>query len=474
MPTRPSTRSAGADGRQPAAAVLDVGRTNVRLCAIDERGNALRILARPNAVIDGPPYPHFDTDGLFDWTIAALGGWSRDLEVHTLIPVTHGAAAALVGARGLRLPILDYEFEGVGEIDAEYDALARDFRRTASPKLPAGLNLGRQLFWQQRRYPEEFNSAAIIPYPQYWAWRMTGVAAWEPTSLGCHTDLWEPETRDFSALARTTGWSARFPRRVTAWTALGAPHRDIGAQARLPERCTVLAGIHDSNASWLAHRATRDDQFAVVSTGTWIIAMAQAGSPGSSIDLLREERDTLANVDAFGSPVATARFMGGREYAAIAGEDGLRAEPAIADLTALLARGTLAIPAFADRGGPFRAHLGQVIGAQPAGPVARAALAAMYCALMTDLCLDFIDARGDLIIEGRMAPNQAYVAALAALRSRQRVLVSPDETGTLRGAAILLALARGRHPRPGALAPCPARAIAGLDDARQRWRKLLP
>jgi L-fuculokinase len=470
MSTRPSTKSGRTEGRPVAAAVLDVGRTNVRLCAIDEHGNALRTLARPNVVATGPPYPHVDTDGLFDWAIEALAGLSRDFAIHTLIPVTHGAAAALVGARGLILPILDYEFEGVGEIDAEYDALARDFGRTASPRLPAGLNLGRQLFWQQHRYPEEFNSATIIPYPQYWAWRLSGVAAWEPTSLGCHTDLWEPRAGDFSALAKTTGWSARFPRRVSAWTTLGAPRREIASRARLPERCAVLAGIHDSNASWLAHRAPRDDRFAVVSTGTWTIAMAH----GASIDILREERDTLANVDAFGSPVATARFMGGREYAAIASEEGLRAEPAIADLTALLARGTLAIPAFADRGGPFRTHAGRTIGPPAASPVARAALAALYCALMTDLCLEFIDARGDLIIEGRMAANRAYVAALAALRSHQRVLVSADETGTLRGAAILLSLARGQHPRPSSPTRCAASEIANVDDARRRWRGLLP
>ena len=27
-------------------------------------------------------------------------------------------------------------------------------------------------------------------YPQYWAYRLTGVLANEVTSLGCHTDLW--------------------------------------------------------------------------------------------------------------------------------------------------------------------------------------------------------------------------------------------------------------------------------------------
>lgn len=42
-------------------------------------------------------------------------------------------------------------------------------------------------------------------YPQYWALRLTGIAANEVTSLGCHTDLWNPWTADFHPWS--TGWS---------------------------------------------------------------------------------------------------------------------------------------------------------------------------------------------------------------------------------------------------------------------------
>ena len=222
------------------------------------------------------------------------------------MPVTHGACAALVDRDGLVLPIMDYEFRGVCDIDADYDAIARDFARTASPKLPAGLNLGRQLFWQQRQYPREFSRATILPYPQYWASRLCGVRAWEPTSLGCHTDLWEPQRGDFSSFAKTMGWDARFGRRVSAWTPLGSLLPEVAERTGLSNECQILAGIHDSNASYLAHRATREDPFCVVSTGTWIVMMAH----GSPLGVLREERDTLANVDAFSNPVRDRAFHG--------------------------------------------------------------------------------------------------------------------------------------------------------------------
>jgi L-fuculokinase len=456
--------------RPQAVAVFDVGKSNVRLSAVDDAGVALATLERQNIVDSSPPYPHFDPNALYAWLLDGLATLARDFEIHSVVPVTHGACAALVDDDGLVLPMMDYEFRGVSDIDFDYDAIARDFVHTASPKLPAGLNLGRQLFWQQRQFPREFSRATIVPYPQYWSARLSGVRAWEPTSLGCHTDLWDPQRGDFSSFAKTMGWDSRFGRRVNAWTPLGPPLQEIAARTGLSKDCKILAGIHDSNASYLAHRAAREDPFCVVSTGTWIVMMAH----GSPLDLLREEMDTLANVDAFGNAVPTARFMGGREYAAICGADAVQTQPSIGDLEAVLESGALAVPSYANQGGPFRAQAGRIVGEAPDSPRHRAALAAMYCALMTDYCLTMIEARGDVILEGRLASNEAFASALAALREPQPVFRSPDETGTLRGAAALSLLSRGRRPEPAKLDRCSVGPIAKLKSTRFRWHALLP
>jgi L-fuculokinase len=456
--------------RPKAVAVFDVGKTNVRLSAANDSGIALTILERENIVLDGPLYPHFDADAVYAWLIDGLRKLVRDFGVDSIVPITHGACAALVDDAGLVLPIMDYEFGGISEVDSEYDALARDFAHTASPKLPAGLNLGRQFFWQQKHFLHEFPRATILPYPQYWAARLCGVRAWEPTSLGCHTDLWEPVREDFSAFAKKMGWDTRFGRRVQAWTVLGPTLTDVVADTNLSNECQILAGIHDSNASYLAHRATRDEPFCVVSTGTWIVIMAH----GSPLNVLREEMDMLANVDAYGEPVATARFMGGREYAAICGADALDVLPSRADLDSILDAGTLPIPSFADEGGPFRAHRGRIVGSEPAAPLQRAALAALYCALMTDHCMTMLEAKGDIIIEGRLADNEAFTSALASLRGPQPVFRSRSKSGTLDGALVLSQLANGKAPRRAKIDLCPAGDGAKLKVARLRWRSLLP
>jgi sugar (pentulose or hexulose) kinase len=362
--------------------------------------------------------------------------------------------------------VLDYEEEVPPPISREYELHARDFSRTGSPSLPAGLNLGRQLFWQAGRFPEEFAAVTdVLLYPQYWAFRLGGAKASEVTSLGCHTDLWEPVERRFSAFVRACGWERLFPKVVPAWQSVGGPSDEVQEAGGLAPDCRILAGIHDSNASFLAHRAHREGPFTVVSTGTWIVCLACE----APLENLRAELDMLANVDAFGDPVPSARFMGGREYAVIAGASGLHLDPGAADALAVVKSGALALPGFAVEGGPFRTRTGRLVEAESLGERQRAALAAVYCALVTDHCLGLLGARGDIVVEGRFARNEAYCATLAGLRPQQRVGVAGDETGTVVGAAILTGLPgepRGLEPSVAHASPLPPGPLAAY---RRRW-----
>lgn len=452
--------------RRSCRAVLDIGKTNARLCAADDDGRVLESLRRTSDSGTTPPYRHLDVEPLFEWILSGLNDLTARYDVRSIVPVTHGATAALLAGDELALPVLDYEQEIPSEIGAEYDSLARDFAHTGSPALPLGLNLGRQLFWQEAAFPGHFtNVTDVLLYPQYWAYRLSSSKVSEVTSLGCHTDLWEPGASQFSTFAQSRAWPKLFPPMVPAWETVGGPTPEVRARTGLASDCRILAGIHDSNASFLAHRAPRNDDFCVVSTGTWIICMAH----GAEGECLREDLDMLANVDAFGDPVPSARFMGGREYAAIAGPD-VDAKPTADDVRAVVQSGAMALPSFSAEGGPFPSQSGRTLGAERLTAAGRAALAAIYCALVTDSCLDLLGVRSDIVIEGRFAANEAYAATLAALRPSQHVSVSTDETGSVAGAALLLDLGEGTSvsmPTPRPVVPCEP---ALLDPYRSAWR----
>ena len=141
----------------PQVAVVDIGKTTAKLVRIDPAtGAASDALTQPNAVKPGPPYTHADVEGLWRFILDGLTRCRSDGSLDAIAITTHGATAALLAGPDLALPVLDYEDRGPEALAAEYEAARPPFSETMSPRLPAGLNIGAQLYWQARAFPEEF------------------------------------------------------------------------------------------------------------------------------------------------------------------------------------------------------------------------------------------------------------------------------------------------------------------------------
>ncbi len=363
----------------------------------------------------------------------------------------------------LALPVLDYEHTGPDELTDEYDTVRPPFSETFSPRLPIGLNLAAQIFWQQKRFPKQFAGAAhILMLPQYWSMRLTGIAASEATSLGAHTDLWQPAKADYSSLVTGQGWRKLFPPLRSAFDVLGPLKPEIAAQLGIDKPIPVSCGIHDSNASLLPHLMARKTPFSVVSTGTWVIIF----SAGAGLEKLDPARDCLANVDAFARPVASARFMGGREYEMIV-PSGVSGDEA--SLREALDEMILVLPSVERTSGPFQGMSSQWLPTEPRG-AARASAASLYLAMMTAASIELSGGAGDIIIEGPFARNRAFLDMLTVATGRPVMAMGGSSTGTSIGAA-LLALGRDHVFTMGASAPAapPPDIRAGMERWRDAW-----
>ncbi|GLQ55084.1 FGGY-family carbohydrate kinase [Devosia nitrariae] len=442
-------------------AVIDIGKTNAKVVLIDTaRGVQIDALSMPNKVVEGAPYPHADVDGLWAFILASLKTLNARHQVSAISITTHGATGALVTAEGLALPVLDYEYRGPEETAGEYGKVRPAFAESYSPLLPVGLNLGAQIFWQARRFPQEFaNVTAILAYPQYWAWRLTGVMASEVTSLGCHTDLWAPDQKTFSSLVAKEGWGRLFPPVRPAASVLGPILPAIAAATGVPDGTPVACGIHDSNASLLPHLGQHETPFTVISTGTWTICMTVGGSTAG----LDPERDSLANVDAYGRPVPTARFMGGREFDLLAGSGH---PPAEADIDRVIEEQIQVLPTFVPGVGTFPNSEGRwTHSPEKLNAGERTAAVSLYLALVAEAALSLCGIGRQIIVEGPLARNALFGQALAALTG-VGVTASADATGTSLGASLLLAPVGGEAEESPAVRPLDHK---GLTAYRQAW-----
>lgn len=426
--------------------VLDIGKSNAKVAVVDVLSRTeLAVRKMPNNVLHAAPYPHYDIPALWEFLCGSVADLNREQPLDALSVTTHGASAVLIDAEGeLALPALDYEFAGPDELTAEYDAVRPEFSESFTPRLPAGLNLGAQLFWQARRFPEAFAATRwILPYPQYWSYRLTGVAASEITSLGCHTDLWNYETDLYSSLVVNEGWLDKMPQVRPASDILGLVRPEHAGRLGLGAHVPVYSGIHDSNASLLPHLLEKPPPFSVVSTGTWVVVC----SPGGNLGRLDPARDCLANLDVFGRPVPSARFMGGREFAQLVGDEML--SPREAAIGRVLEEPIVLLPSVIEGSGPFphrKAHWNK-----PPHTIDKEASfvgASFYLALMTAECLSMTGADGDVVVEGPFAANRLYLQMLSAATTRRVVAMTGSATGTSIGAALL-----ARMEAPGTVAP---------------------
>ena len=455
----------------PSIAVVDIGKTNVKVAQFDRGGRLLRERSQPNRPLDVAPYLQADVAAIWRFLLDGLAQFHAIEEIADIVVTTHGASGAVIGAdpdrdHGLALPVLDYESPLPDAYEARYAAVCPPFAETLTPPLTRGLVLGRQFAALSWAHPEQFARArALATYPQYWSWRLSGVVAGEVTSLACHGDLWRPVEGRMSSLVEAMGWGRLMPPMRPAWDVLGPIRADLAARTGLDPTTRIHSGIHDSNASLLPHLIARPSPFTVISTGTWVVLMAVGGAT----ERLDPAADMLANVDATGQAVACAKFMGGREFAAIAGTEPV--DVTAEDLAAVIASGTRALPCFAEAGGPFAGRAGRILGDLPDRPAARSALATLYVALMTDLLLSRLDAQGPLIIEGSFARNKAFAAILQQLRPSREVFVADTSAGTARGAA-LLAVWPGGFDGPAAAETerAPSWQIVGLEACCERWQ----
>ena len=455
-------------------AVLDIGKSNIKLSACTAAGDVLETLSTPNPVLPGPPWAHHDMAHLNIWVLESLADLGRRHPLARIIAAGHGSGGMLVGDDpdadddGLVLPMIDYEQPLPDGVARAYVPLAGDFFDRGSAIMMSATHAARQLYWADRDRPDGVARARwFLGVPQYWGWRLSGVAVSEVTILGAQSHLWNVARRHWAPIVATQGWQRLMPPMAPAWADLGPIRPAMSRRWRLPAGLRVHVGVHDSSANFYRYQAAGLTDVTVVSTGTWIVAMADR----VDISRLDEVLGMTCNADVTGAAIGGALTMGGREYTAIAGEQASGAQVDVRVLTDLVSRGTMALPTFGANDGQFPGSAGQgrIVGPPPATAAERLALAVLYAALLTVACADTLDPDRRLILDGSFLRDPAFAAIVAGLRPGRQTLVNPEGYGIAAGAALLCA--HGAPPAPLQLTMAQAAGIPDLSRYAAEWRR---
>ena len=405
-------KSISADGD---VLMLDIGKTYTKLIrhlvspknAAAAKNTPDLIARMPSPTLYGPPYPSIDTDSIFAWLGAQITAFPDTDAVAAILPITHGAAFALLDEAGtLTMPVMDYEYRPSPELAAQYDADRPRFAETGSPRMDAMLNAGQQIYYQQTMLPEVFADVrSIVPLAQYFGHLLGGRLHSELSALGCHTDLWSPQEATPSSLAMDRGWAERFPPMAHGLAPVGTLRSDLAETWGLQADTKILAGCHDSSfeRAVLANRCAAD--FASISTGTWFVVTTPcAGSP----DLEKIQGASLG-VTLDGKATVSARFMGGRMMEAFTGGCSWNDVERVLKTKTIVISDDLACKSSTPSASMFMGPPAQD------SAVHRAAMM-LHIILITDQMLTLLQAPKDVLITGPFSDDPLFMELLILAR----------------------------------------------------------
>ncbi len=453
-------------------AVLDLGKTNIKVLVATPNGEPVEILSYPNAPDMTGPYLAIDLNRIEPLILDALTELGKRHRIRAIVATAHGCGGVLVDDHNPVLPAMDYEAKAPDWLAEAYAEVGPTYAEVFCSLSGGAMRPAQGLLWQSREFPAAFSRAKhFLLTPQYFAFRLGGKPVSEISSLAAQCHLWNPLTSEFSSIVHRLHWHGLFPAFAKAGEVIGHLSPEIAKRTGLSPDVEILAGAHDSNANFFRYKAAGMANHTVLSTGTWMIGFNR----GRPLEDFSESRAMVANVDVDGEPIASTLTMTGREYAILAGEHPVSDQRAYQAAAKLIAQGTLALPSFVEDPGPFAGSggKGKIIGPAPVDEVERGALAALYSAFVADLCLDVLGSTTPIVIDGGFATNPAFGQLIATLRPAQPVAMSRSKDGTALGAGLLWQRFERKEPITSVtLDPMLPSPIAGLREAALRWRAL--
>ncbi|MGJ8744043.1 FGGY family carbohydrate kinase [Polaribacter sp.] len=253
-------------------AVIDIGKTNKKVFLFDEHFDIVfQNSTKFDEILDEDNFPCDDIESIENWIKNEIKS-IQDKEVYNLKAInfsTHGASLVYLDKQGNRIaPLYNYlkplkieDFKSFHEANGGVEEFSR---RTASPAYGM-LNAGLQMLWMKKDKPEIWEKVdAILHYPQYLSYLFTKKVTSDFTSVGAHTATWDFDNMEYHPWLKNE--NINLPEPTNGKNAITAIVNG--------EKVAVGSGLHDSSSSiipLLEENKTQD--FILLSTGTWIIAM---------------------------------------------------------------------------------------------------------------------------------------------------------------------------------------------------------
>lgn len=294
----------------PVILIFDVGKTNKKLLLFDEDYKVRFEKSRPfEEILDEDGFPCEDVQQLTSWLKDSLEEVLADkrFQIKAINFSGYGASFVYLDKNGqVKLPLYNYLKPYPETLKhlfySTYGGESQVAKQTASPVL-GSLNSGMQLYRLKYEKPSLFEAIAhALHLPQYLSYVIGGGLHTDITSVGCHTNLWHFQYRQYHPWVVKEGLDQKFP----PLKSCAEPGATIGNQIK------VGIGLHDSSAALIPYLASFTEPFILLSTGTWCISLNPFNH--SLLTDYELNHDCLCYISYQGNPVKASRLFAGYEH----------------------------------------------------------------------------------------------------------------------------------------------------------------
>jgi sugar (pentulose or hexulose) kinase len=294
----------------PVIAIFDVGKTNKKLFLFDEQ---YKIVYEETTQLaetkDEDDFPCDDVNLLTAWlkTAFAKAAGNKNFQIKAVNFSAYGASFIYLDNEGnVIAPLYNYLKPYSSSLQKKfYDDYGGETviaKQTASPVL-GNLNSGMQLYRLKYEKPELFSKIKYaLHLPQYLSYILSGALNTDLTSVGCHTNLWDFQKKDYHSWVRQEGLIEKF-----------APLKDCRETVGfVNDVIPVGTGLHDSSAALIPYLSSFSEPFILLSTGTWCISLNPFNY--SMLSDYELHHDCLCYLSYSGKPVKASRLFAGHEH----------------------------------------------------------------------------------------------------------------------------------------------------------------
>lgn len=299
--------------KQPVIAVFDIGKTNKKMLVFDERYQlVLEESTNFAEVCDEDGFPCEDIDALNAWILQHVQ-WLRQSEVFLLKAInfsTYGASLVYLDRNGKRIAPLynylkPYPEDLLAQFQARHGHKEKIAAETSSP-IMGHLNAGLQVYWFKHCRPELYKELhTVLHFPQYLSYQLTGNIFAEITNVGCHSAIWDFQSKAYHKWLEQEGLHAKL---------LPVVRGNHATLLRSEGETEIMVGIglHDSSAAIIPYLLSFKDPFVILSTGTWTISLNPFNKELPKSEELQS--GCLSYLTYTGEPVKTSMLFAGNDH----------------------------------------------------------------------------------------------------------------------------------------------------------------